>query len=279
MPTYSIYLILVYIVLLIVRPTRKFALILLPWLIFACTYDWMRIFPNYEVNTIDIRPLYENERQLFGITTESGRVILGEYFSLHHSAWADILAGLFYLCWVPVPLVYSISLFFRGKHRQSLRMGVAFLWINVIGFAIYYIHPAAPPWYVLQYGFDPLLNVPGDVAGMGRFDSLLGVTIFHHIYSENANVFAAVPSLHSAYVLATAIYVVLMGDKRWLAVLFTFITMGIWCAAVYSCHHYVIDVILGILTAILAILILEQGLRRIPFLRRAYNAYANKLNP
>ena len=36
------------------RTTRKFAVALLPFVIFGISYDWMRIFPNYEVNTIDV---------------------------------------------------------------------------------------------------------------------------------------------------------------------------------------------------------------------------------
>ena len=50
---FSIYIILFYAVLLAIKPTRKLALALTPWLIFACSYDWMRLLPNYEVNPID----------------------------------------------------------------------------------------------------------------------------------------------------------------------------------------------------------------------------------
>mgnify|MGYP000674192654 CR=1 FL=1 len=48
----------------------------------------------------------------------------------------------------------------------------------------------------MNYGFEPVLNTPGNVAGLGRFDELLGCSVFHSIYGRNANVFAAVPSLH-----------------------------------------------------------------------------------
>ncbi len=277
MANYSIYVILLWVVLFAIRPIRKLALVLLPWAIFACLYDWMRLYPNYLLNTIDIRPLYETERQLFGITTEGGRIILGEWFNTHNAAWADLLAGLFYLCWMPVPLIYCLCLFFQGKRRQSLHFGIAFLWVNICGFIIYYIHPAAPPWYALEYGFTPQLDVPLTGAGLARFDALTGIPFFGNYYSGTSNIFAAVPSLHSAYVLTAAVYVLIFRDKWWKALLFFFITAGIWCTAVYTCHHYLIDVILGILTALLAILILEQCLSRIPLFRRAFNAYARRL--
>ncbi len=277
MANYSIYVILLWVVLFAIRPIRKLALVLLPWAVFACLYDWMRLYPNYLLNTIDIRPLYETERQLFGITTEGGRMILGEWFNTHNAAWADLLAGLFYLCWMPVPLIYCLCLFFQGKRRQSLHFGVAFLWVNILGFIIYYVHPAAPPWYALEYGFTPQLDVPLTGAGLARFDALTGVSFFGNYYSGTSNIFAAVPSLHSAYVLTAAVYVLIFRDKWWKAALFFFITVGIWCTAVYTCHHYVIDVLLGILTALLAILILEQGLGRIPLFRKAFDAYATRL--
>ena len=53
---FSINLIIFWLVLLAVRPTRKIALALAPWLAFAVSYDSMRFFPNYEFRPIDIRP-------------------------------------------------------------------------------------------------------------------------------------------------------------------------------------------------------------------------------
>ena len=48
--------------------TRKLAVALLPFIVFAISYDWMRVWPNYEVNPIDVQGLYEAEKSLFGIT-------------------------------------------------------------------------------------------------------------------------------------------------------------------------------------------------------------------
>ena len=47
--------------------TRKLAIALLPFMVFAISYDWMRVFPNYEMNPIDVKGLYEAEKHLFGI--------------------------------------------------------------------------------------------------------------------------------------------------------------------------------------------------------------------
>lgn len=270
---YSLYLIALYIVLLAIKPTRKVALALLPWLIFGCSYDAMRLYPNFEVNPIDVKGLYDAEKMLFGISTEGGLLIPGEYFALHNCSLADALAGFFYLCWVPLPMAFGIWLYFKGDKKTYLRFSYAFLLVNLVGFCGYYIHPAAPPWYVMNHGFTPDFSTPGDVAGLGRFDELTGLPIFHSIYAKNSNIFAAVPSLHAAYMLIATIYA-MVSKQRWgVTVVFAFITCGIWWTAVYSGHHYIIDVLLGILTAFIGVLLLERAILRVPVVKQIGRKY------
>ena len=110
----------------------------------------------------------------------------------------------------------------------------------------------------MNYGFEPILHTPGNVAGLGRFDSMMGIPVFHSLYAKNANVFAAVPSLHAAYMLVATIYAVLSHKRKTTIALFAIICMGIWWTAVYSGHHYIIDVTLGILTALIGVLLMEK---------------------
>lgn len=255
------------------KTTRKLAVALLPFIIFGVSYDWMRVWPNYEVNPIDVRGLYEAEKSLFGIHVDGQTLIPCEYFALHHCSVADFMAGIFYLCWVPVPIAFGLWLYFKGKRNLYLRFSMVFLLVNLIGFAGYYIHPAAPPWYAMNYGFEPVLSTPGNVAGLGRFDELLGITVFEGIYGRNANVFAAVPSLHAAYMVVALAYAIMGRCRRWLIAVFAFIMVGIWWTAVYSGHHYLIDVSLGIGCALLGILVFEQGLMRWGAFRRFFGKY------
>ena len=270
---YSFYIIILYAALLALKPTRKLALALTPWLIFACSYDWMRLLPNYEVNPIDVRGLYDAEKALFGIGTEAARQIPGEFFGQHHCAVADFMAGLFYLCWVPVPLGFGIYLYLKGDKRSYLHFSLAFLFVNLLGFCGYYIHPAAPPWYVMEHGFEPVLGTPGNVAGLARFDSLVGINVFHSIYSNNSNVFAAVPSLHAAYMLITTFYAAWSHQHKATVAVFAFICLGIWWTAVYTGHHYVIDVLLGIATTVIGIALLEKLLLRMPAVKSGLEKY------
>lgn len=274
---FSIKLIILWAILVAIKPTRKIALALTPWLVFACSYDGMRLLPNYEVNPIDTRGIYETEKSLFGISTATGTLIPGEWFNLHNCALADLMAGFFYLCWVPVPLGFAIYLYLKGQREMYLRFSLAFLFVNLVGFVGYYIHPAAPPWYVIEHGFTPILNTPGSVAGLDRFDQLVGVPVFHSIYCNNSNVFAAVPSLHAAYMLVTTIYAVISRQSKLCIGVFAFICAGIWWTAVYSTHHYIIDVMLGILTTIVALLILERLLLSTKAAKRFMALYAKNI--
>ena len=63
-------------------PTRKLAIALIPFMVFGISYDWMRVFPNYEVNPIDVKGLYETEKALFGIPVNGQILTPNEYFAL-----------------------------------------------------------------------------------------------------------------------------------------------------------------------------------------------------
>lgn len=266
----------IYLVLFFVGlPTRKLAVALLPFFIFGISYDWMRICPNYQVNPIDVAGLYNAEKSLFGVMDGGVLVTPCEYFAAHHWVIADIFAGIFYLCWVPVPIAFGIWLYLSKSRNIYLRFAMVFLLVNQIGFVGYYIHPAAPPWYAINYGFEPILNTPGNVAGLGRFDALTGLTVFDSIYGRNANVFAAVPSLHAAYMVVALAYAIVHRCKWYVITLFSIIMVGIWGTAVYSCHHYIIDVLLGISCALLGILIFEKGLMKLGGFRRFFDRYYN----
>jgi len=258
--------------------SRRVVVALLPFIIFGISYDWMNIVPNYEVNPIDTVGIYAAEKSLFGITTPAGTLTPNEYFALHTNPVADFLCGLFYLCWVPVPIAFGLWLYFSGRREWSIRFSLVFLFVNFIGFAGYYLHPAAPPWFVAQYGFEPVFGIPGSVAGLGSFDNMTGLGIFNALYARNSNVFAAVPSLHSAYTLVAFIYALKSGAPRGWKITLGVITAGIWFTAVYSSHHYIIDVTLGIGCALLGVLVFEHGLMKIPSFKRFIGRYASYIS-
>lgn len=245
------------------RRFLRFLLVMLPFALFAGTYGLLSLHPNYEVNPIDTEGVYQLEKRLFGIADGGGQVLIpSEFYQLHHQTGLDIFAGLCYLLWVPLPVAFAVYLFFAGKPRKALRFASCFLFVNLIGFAGYYIHPSAPPWYVMQYGFVADVHTPGNVAGFAYFDQLLHVPVFHAIYARNGNVFAAIPSLHVAYNVVALFYARQRprAPRAWTVAL-AVVSAGICFAAVYSSHHYVIDVLLGLLTAAVGICLFECAVR------------------
>lgn len=239
--------------------TYGFVFFILFWVI----YDSMRVLPNYAVNQVHIMQPYLLEKSLFGINLESSVLTPNEFFRIYAHPVFDLLSGIFYLTWVPVPLALGVFLFFRDRNLL-LRFSAAYLFANLLGFCLYYLYPAAPPWYLDLYGDVQRFDIPGNAAQLLRFDAIIGFPLFENMYTKNANVFAAIPSLHAAYPVIAWFYARKAGLKivSWLV----FIDIvGIWFAAVYSFHHYVIDVLLGGMCAVLAILLFERYILAGPF--------------
>ena len=240
--------------------SRKVFLSLLFFVAYFVIYDSLRIYPNYQFNPVHVAEPYEIEKSLFGFSYQGETVTPNEFFEENTHPALDVLSGLFYLCWVPVPLAFAVWLFFRDK-RMLLDFSLAFLLTNLFGFVLYYAYPAAAPWYVELHGFEENFTIPGNEAGLANFDRIMGVGLFHDMYAKNANVFAAVPSLHSAYPILP-LYFAMKKRLRLASWAFFVICVGIWFAAVYSRHHYIIDVILGIACALATILVFERVVLR-----------------
>ncbi|MDR3679537.1 MAG: phosphatase PAP2 family protein [Flavipsychrobacter sp.] len=231
--------------------TRKFIKGFSIFIIYWVIFDYMKAFPNYSISHVHIKDIYLAEKSLFGIRVGANMLTPNEYLRLSQTSTLNVITGLFYLCWIPVPLGLAAYLFFDNK-RQFFYFSCTFLLVNCLGFIIYYCFPVAPPWYVQYSGFSFNPHTPGNVAGLGRFDTYFHTNIFSSLYAKSSNVFAAMPSLHSAYPVIVLYY----GLKNKLGpinILFAFIMIGIWFSAIYNSHHYMLDVLCGILCAILGI--------------------------
>lgn len=245
------------------RKTRNFALGFAFFVAFWIIYDGLRIFPNYLLNEVHILDPYLIEKNLFGIFSDGQLLTPNEYFRTHSSTILDVVTALFYLTWVPIPLLLA-AILFRKNTRALLEFTSCYLFTNLLGFVVYYSYPAAPPWYFDQYGnvFD--LSVKANAAGLLSFDKLIGYPLFEGLYTKNSNVFAAIPSLHAAYPVVTWHYAKKYASKPLAWIVFIDI-VGIWFSAVYSFHHYFIDVLLGGLVAFLSILTYEKVLLKTRF--------------
>jgi len=123
-----------------------------------------------------------------------------------------------------------------------------FVWANFVGFSLYYIYPAAPPWYVAAHGFVADLSVHASPAGALRFDRLVGLPIMQGFYGKSADVFGAIPSLHVVYPMLALIYGFRLPRFRVVAIAYFLL---VCFSAVYLDHHYLLDLFVGWIDALL----------------------------
>lgn len=251
--------------------TRKFILGFSIFIFYWVIFDYMKAFPNYNYNAVHIADLYNFEKHLFGININGKLVTPNEYFRLKGTTFVDIVTGLFYLCWIPVPLSFAAYLFFTRK-RQFLYFALTFLLVNLLGFVVYYVYPAAPPWYIEYYGFTFHPLTIGNTGGLAKFDAYFHITLFKSIYAKGSNVFAAMPSLHSAYPVIV-LYYGLKNRLGFINVLFFIVVIGIWFTAVYASHHFVLDVLAGITCAAIGISLFNLLISKVTFMQTFIKKY------
>ena len=231
-----------------------------PFILTGVVFDAMRYFywPGVEGHVHVAEP-YLLERRWFGV---GGRT-LNEIFLEHHWRILDLACGFAYLVYVAAYLGPALLLFFRGHADRALTFARCFLVVNVMGFATYFVYPAAPPWYVAAYGLGPArIGIAPAPAATLRFDALLGTRFFEIMYARGVDVFGAIPSLHVAYPFIAAVLAFRFAELRWARVPAVLFFLLMCLSAVYLQHHYVIDAVLGVAYALAALAIVSAWERR-----------------
>ncbi len=118
--------------------------------------------------------------------------------------------------------------------------------INVIGLAVFWLYPTAPPRLLPGSGFNDV--VASTHAFGGWHTGSLAVV---------ANQFAALPSLHMAWAVWCSLVMWSMSSRLWVrcvAVLYPCVT----CLAVLATgNHYLFDVLAGVATTALAVVLVR----------------------
>lgn len=239
------------------RTMRKLGICFTPLFIYLVCYSSLKFLHDYNPFPIIIKKLYDIEVAFFGVTVDGVKISLCEYFNLHINTLSDIISGMFYITWAPFPILFGLLMFFKSKRKLTFDFWTCFLVANILGFVIYIVLPAAPPWYYLKYGDQLMAGAPGEPGGLARFDELIGFPLYHGMYSQGTNTFGALPSMHAAFPLILSYYSLKYGNKI-LSSIFIISLLCIWFGAIYTNHHYLIDVLLGIGCAIIGILIAES---------------------
>jgi hypothetical protein len=231
--------------------SRLFLRLFFPFVLTGVVFDSMRYFYWQGIEgRVHVAEPYLLERAWFGV---GGRT-LNEIFLEHHWPALDLACGFAYLVYVAEYILLALVLFFRGRFDRATTFARCFLVVNVMGFVTYFVYPAAPPWYVTQYGLGPArMDVQPDAAAAQRFDALLGTHFFDEMYGRGVDVFGAFPSLHVAYPFIAVLLAFRVAELRWARVPSVLFFLLMCLSAVYLQHHYVIDAVLGILYASVAL--------------------------
>jgi membrane-associated phospholipid phosphatase len=159
--------------------------------------------------------------------------------------WWDYLSFAVYLSHFFAALVIA-ALLWKFAYPQFKRFAFLFVTLSFAGFATYALFPAAPPWLASQsHQLAPTAKLVDEIwahLGLKNGASLLSAR------GNLANPVAAVPSLHAAYpMLLMLFFWGMAGRWRWLLPLYP---LAMAFSLVYAGEHYVFDIFLGWLYAI-----------------------------
>ncbi|MBK8231378.1 MAG: phosphatase PAP2 family protein [Candidatus Eisenbacteria bacterium] len=241
------------VVALVLGNARRFLLDWSPFIALWIAYDFMRGVVDDLAGKINIAAPYLLEQRLFAglFGGQIPNFAWVELQQAHASAgWKKALdsftSGLYAMHMaMPILLAWIFWNTLRDR-RMFYRFMVSFSIVTWTSFATYFVYPAAPPWYVKDFGFvQPEPSFKG--AGAGNLiaaDRWIGIPLFESVYKHlNPNKFAAIPSLHSAFPLLILIFCLKrFGRRAWPVAIYP---LGVWFSAVYLDHHYLIDIILA----------------------------------
>ncbi|MBI4126355.1 MAG: phosphatase PAP2 family protein, partial [Deltaproteobacteria bacterium] len=135
-------------------------------------------------------------------------------------------------------------------------MVTALTFVFIIGFLCYILLPCNPPRYLIPH----LYSHPPKLYGLFLYDTLQGAWDGMSVISGGA-----FPSLHVAISSIALLYGFRLRHLSRLFCILHFVTaplvVGVWVATIYLRHHWVIDIVAGLVVAIVAMLLSQYALR------------------
>lgn len=156
--------------------------------------------------------------------------------------WYDYLLASFYNIFYVFSIGSAVWLWWRQPDKFRLYTH-GFITVTLLGYMIYLIYPAVPPWLAVERGY--LTGVTKLLFFLTERATGLNLPSLYQVLG--ANQIAAFPSLHSAWPWFT--FICLWSWYRVKALPFVCVPIGIWVAVVYFGEHYIIDVVAGALLA------------------------------
>ena len=234
-------------VILVGGRTKQFLWDWIPVLLLLFGYEYLRGLAPILTKNPNVWPMIRADQFMFGYLPS---IKLQELlYTPTAPRWYDYVAVILYVSHFVIPMITAFI--FWMVNRQAFKYFTAgFLVLSYLAFITYVIFPAMPPWMASTYGYIPPLQKIMDQV-MGSFAHPISVPSVYRFFG--ANLVAAVPSLHAAYPFL--IFLFIRQQISRLAYVISPYVLGVWFSVVYLGEHYVVDVIIGILYAIVAYVI------------------------
>jgi len=235
-------------VILIGGRTKQFLWDWIPVLLLLFGYEYLRGLVPLLTKSPNIYPMIQADQFMFGYLPSIE--LQKQLFTANSFKWYDYMAVILYISHFVIPMITAF-IFWLFNRRAFKHYTAGFLVLSYLAFITYIIFPAMPPWMASNLGYIPPLQKIMDQV-MSSFATPISVPTIYGFFG--ANLVAAVPSLHAAYPLLIFLFV--RKYISWLGVALLPYVFGVWFSVVYLGEHYVIDVIIGILYAIMAYMLI-----------------------
>jgi membrane-associated phospholipid phosphatase len=184
------------------------------------------------VNGIDVIDFEQRVfHHLFEQTAQ--RMVDASHLALTVTAWTYWNSEFTVLC-------ITLLFVYLRRHERFARFRNTVLLANMIGLLGYIFVPTAPPWMFTAYGF---------VDGVNHSTGLVNAM---------ANPYAAMPSLHAADSLIVGYFLFRACRHWWAKLLWALWPAWVWFCVMATANHYLLDVLAGILVALVSIAIVAK---------------------
>ncbi len=210
----------------------------LPPIMLILGYDYLRGLVPLAGGKAHIRAMIYFDKAIFFGNVPT--LWLQQHFFLNGTiSWYDNVAAVLYFLHFIIPLFVALLFWFIDKKIFKLYT-TGIILVSYLAFITYYLFPAMPPWMAAQQNFLPPVAHILDQT-LAHFAHPINLpTVYNYV---GANLVAAVPSLHAAYPLMTALFFYKKFPK-WGLVFFIY-PLTMFLAVMYLGEHYFFDIVIA----------------------------------
>jgi hypothetical protein len=219
-----------------------------PFILLLLSYDAMRGFADDLGGQVHVGyPIAIDKALFFGHVPTV--VLQGWLFDPNSAHWYDYGSALLHVLHFILPIFFA-AVIWQHYRQHYWPFVISLLLTSYAAFVTFMLLPTAPPW---------MAGLKGDLTGVHVVHE--GLPALASIYNTlSPNPVAAMPSLHAAYPWLFLLFAWRIWG--WRATAFAIYPAAVYFAVVYLGHHYVADLLGGILYATAAYVVVCSSLTR-----------------